>query len=122
MEETAYAEHAKVFKALCDENRLKILSLLRSRRLCACDLLDQVEVSQSGLSYHMKILVDSGIVESQQRGKWTYYNISEEGSLQAIELVSLLTTVEEPYADTDFLDCEQLEPGLDESKIKERVG
>jgi ArsR family transcriptional regulator, arsenate/arsenite/antimonite-responsive transcriptional repressor len=84
--------HAKIFKALCDAKRLKILELLRSGEKCACVLLEQMDCGQSGLSYHMKILVESGIVESRQEGKWTYYKISEKGSDYACNLLKELTT------------------------------
>lgn len=89
---TTYEEQAKVFKAFCDEKRLKILELLRSGEKCACSLLEQVDLGQSGLSYHMKILVESGIVESRQQGKWTHYKISEKGSAYASALLKKLTT------------------------------
>lgn len=89
---TLYEEYAKVFKALCDEKRLRILELLRGGEKCACVLLEQIDLGQSGLSYHMKILVESGIVESRQEGKWTHYKISESGSACAITLLRELTT------------------------------
>lgn len=89
---TIYEEHAKVFKALCDEKRLRILELLRGGEKCACVLLEQLDLGQSGLSYHMKILVESGIVESRQEGKWTHYKISKNGSVHAITLLKELTT------------------------------
>ena len=89
---TVYEKHAKVFKALCDEKRLRILELLRGGEKCACVLLEQLDLGQSGLSYHMKILVESGIVESRQEGKWTHYKISEKGSNYAISLLKELTT------------------------------
>ena len=84
-------EYAKIFKAFCDEKRLQILELLRGDEKCACVLLDQMDLGQSGLSYHMKILVESGVVESRQEGKWTHYKISEKGSADAIALLSKLT-------------------------------
>jgi ArsR family transcriptional regulator len=89
---TDYEEHAKVFKAFCDEKRLRIIELLRGGEKCACVLLDQLDLGQSGLSYHMKILVESGIVESRQEGKWTHYKISERGSADAVVLLKKLTT------------------------------
>lgn len=89
---TLYEEHAKVFKALCDEKRLRILELLRGGEKCACVLLEQLDLGQSGLSYHMKILVESGMVESRQEGKWTHYQISEKGSAYAGHLLKELTT------------------------------
>jgi len=87
-----YEEHARVFRALCDEKRLRILELLRGGEKCACVLLEQLDLGQSGLSYHMKILVESGVVESRQEGKWTHYRISEKGSAHAAELLKELTT------------------------------
>jgi len=87
-----YEKHAKVFKAFCDEKRLRILELLRGGEKCACVLLEQLDLGQSGLSYHMKILVESGIVESRQEGKWTHYKISENGSAYACILLNELTT------------------------------
>lgn len=89
-----HVEHSKVFKALCDEKRLRIMEMLRSGEKCACQLLENIEIGQSSVSYHMKILVESGIVESRQEGKWTHYKISEQGRKEAIELLKKLTTTE----------------------------
>ena len=90
--ENPYEAQAKVFKALCDENRLRILELLRSGEKCACVLQEPLGLGQSQLSYHMKILVESGIVESRQEGKWTHYSLSETGSAKAFDLLKTLTT------------------------------
>jgi ArsR family transcriptional regulator len=90
-----YEEQAKVFKALCDEKRLRILALLRGGEKCACVLIEQLGIGQSAISYHMKILVESGIVDNWQVGKWTHYRISEEGSARAAALLKELTTAEE---------------------------
>ncbi len=81
-----------MFKAFCDEKRLRILELLQGGEKCACVLLEQLDIGQSGLSYHMKILVESGIVESRQEGKWTHYKISAKGSAYAAALLAELTT------------------------------
>ena len=95
-------KNAKVFKALCDPNRLAILELLRSGEKCACVLLEQLELKQSGLSYHMKILCESGIVASRQEGKWTHYRLSGEGRDRAVKLLKELTT---PYAEQQGSGC-----------------
>ena len=79
-----HQEDAKVFKALCDPKRLAILEQLRSGEKCACVLQEPMDLTQSGLSYHMKILCDSGIVVSRQEGKWTHYSISPEGREKAV--------------------------------------
>ncbi|MEF9920430.1 MAG: metalloregulator ArsR/SmtB family transcription factor [Erysipelotrichaceae bacterium] len=88
-------ENAMVFKALCDENRLQILSLLRSGEKCACVLLEHLKISQSTLSHHMQILCDSGIVKMRKQGKWSHYSISVEGSLNAQTLLLNLTKIDE---------------------------
>lgn len=90
--DTTYENQAKVFKAFCDEKRLQILELLRGGEKCACMLLEQLNMPQSSLSYHMKILCESGIVVSRQDGKWTHYRISEAGSSYALDLLKSLTT------------------------------
>ena len=86
-----HTSDAKVFKAFCDVNRLQILELLRSGEKCACVLLEDLNISQSTLSYHMKILCDSGVVVCRSEGKWTYYSISDAGSQYAKKLLQLLT-------------------------------
>lgn len=90
--EKEYAEDAKIFKALCDEKRLKIISLLRSGEKCACVLIDAMGIGQSALSYHMKILCESGIVDSRQEGKWTHYRLSSSGRDHALKRLARIAT------------------------------
>ena len=94
---TVYEERAKVFKALCDERRQRILELLHTGEKCACVLIDEMGMPQSSLSYHMKILCDSGIVTSREEGKWTHYQISQQGSEKAIQLLKEITAVTENH-------------------------
>ena len=89
--EHAYSDDARVFKAFCDENRLQILAMLRTGEKCACMLLENLNIGQSTLSHHMKILCDAGIVEGRAEGKWTHYSISEKGCAYAKELLNTLT-------------------------------
>ena len=84
---------AQVFKALCDENRIRILKLLCGGEKCACKLLQELNISQSTLSHHVKILCDSGIVTGRKEGTWMHYSISSEGAQAAKELLTELTTV-----------------------------
>lgn len=87
-----YSKDAIIFKALCDEKRLAILDLLRSGEKCACMLIDNLKIGQSSLSYHMKILCESGIVDSRQDGKWTHYKLSKIGSDFALKRLAYITT------------------------------
>lgn len=84
---------ALIFKAFCDENRIKILQLLQSGEKCACMLLEEMNITQPTLSHHMKILCDSGIVVGRKEGKWTHYSISREGANYAQACLKTLTTV-----------------------------
>ena len=84
---TAYTEAAKVFKAFCDENRLQKLELLRSGEKCACKLLDDLQITQSTLSHHMKLLCDAGVVRGRKEGKWVHYSIDSAGAERAVELL-----------------------------------
>ena len=82
-----YVENAKVFKAFCDENRLRILQLLRSGEKCACVLLDDLHITQSTLSHHMKILCDAGIVQGRKEGKWVHYSIDSDCADRSVALL-----------------------------------
>ena len=88
--ETIQEKNAKVFKAFCDEKRLRILELLQGGEKCTCKLIEEMDMPQSTLSYHMKVLVESGVVEGRQDGKWTHYHICEEGGLAAMDILKEL--------------------------------
>ena len=79
--------NARIFKALADENRLQILTLLKKGELCACHLLEELNITQPTLSHHMKLLCDSGIVNFRKEGKWMHYSISAEGRDMLIGLI-----------------------------------
>lgn len=74
---------AAVFKALGDENRIRILQILSAGEKCGCRLLEDMNITQPTLSHHMKILCDSGIVNGRKDGKWMYYSVSKEGARAA---------------------------------------
>lgn len=84
---------ALIFKAFCDENRVRILNLLSGGERCACRLLEEMSISQPTLSHHMKILCDSGIVEGHKEGKWMHYRICSEGVQTAMAYMNGLTAM-----------------------------
>lgn len=86
---------ADTFKALSDEKRIDILKLLRNGEQCACVLLEKLNLTQPGLSYHMKILTNSQIVQSRQVGKWTYYKISQKQCSNLANLLLEITQLKE---------------------------
>lgn len=86
-----YKQDVKLFKALSDENRLAILKLLQDGEKCGCILLEALKITQPTLSHHMRILCDSGIVESYKEGKWMHYSLSLEGSKKLQQVVEYYT-------------------------------
>lgn len=80
-------EVAKLFKSFDDERRIHILEMLKEGEKCACNLLEEMQISQPTLSHHMKILCDSGIVNARKEGKWVYYSINKNGIKSSIDLL-----------------------------------
>ncbi|NLO97127.1 MAG: winged helix-turn-helix transcriptional regulator [Peptococcaceae bacterium] len=93
--ENKYENKARVFKALCDPNRLRIIEMLQSGERCACEILEDLQIGQSTLSHHMKILCDSGIVDGRKEGKWMYYSLNKDGCEAAKKLLDEITSQKE---------------------------
>ena len=64
---------ARRFHALGDELRLEILELLRGGERCVCELTAHLDLAQSRLSFHLKVLKDAGLVSHRREGRWSYY-------------------------------------------------
>lgn len=72
-------EEARAFKALGDENRLRIARIVAERgEICACHLLDELDMTQPTLSHHMKLLRDCGVVKARKEGRWMHYSLNRE--------------------------------------------
>ena len=85
-----YEQYALLFKVLSDETRLKIVSMLSKKELCACKILEAFNITQPTLSYHMKMLVDTGLVDAIKNGPWVWYSINEEKKEELLVFVSYL--------------------------------
>lgn len=79
-----------VFKALANENRLRIVEALRGGELCACDLETVLDAPQSTVASHLATLREVGIVATRKDGKWTHYRIADTASLQLLDLAAAL--------------------------------
>ncbi len=73
-------EHYELkFKALSDKKRLHLLNVLcENGPTCVCDLIEQFQMTQSKLSYHLKILLDADLITKETRGTWSYYSLNEK--------------------------------------------
>lgn len=90
-----YANYVPVFKAISDETRLKILDMLSCGGMCACDILEEFSITQPTLSYHMKILSDSGLVNAVRDGSWVRYTLNKENADEAMSFFKEITSDKE---------------------------
>jgi len=74
----ARADTARLFHALSDPTRLRVVELLRHGERCVCDLTEAAEAAQSRLSFHLKVLKDAGLVSDRREGRWIYYEVRPE--------------------------------------------
>ncbi|HWO96847.1 MAG TPA: metalloregulator ArsR/SmtB family transcription factor [Bacillus sp. (in: firmicutes)] len=73
-----FGHYASAFKALADPKRLKLMNELCTRgQVCVCDLCEIMEMPQSKLSYHLKILMDADLITQEKKGKWNYYELNQ---------------------------------------------
>ncbi len=96
-----YSDYAFLFKALSDANRLLILEYLKDGERCACVILEQLHITQSTLSYHMKMLTDSNIVIARREGKWMHYSLHKDKLNEVTEFIKELKS----GVDKDFPNC-----------------
>ncbi|MNC66189.1 Arsenical resistance operon repressor [compost metagenome] len=74
-----FANYEQKFKVLADQKRLAILYEINKRsEVCVCDLEGIVDLPQSKLSYHLKLLLDAGLLKCRKEGRWNYYSINEK--------------------------------------------
>jgi ArsR family transcriptional regulator len=93
--EQDYNRFTALFKALSDDNRLKIIDMLSCGEICACNILDGLEISQSTLSHHMKALEGCALVSSRREGKWTYYTLNGETVKVVLDFIKTITSPKE---------------------------
>jgi ArsR family transcriptional regulator len=82
---------AGALKALADPARLRLLSLIqaqREREACVCHLTEPLGLSQPTVSHHLKVLLQAGLVEREQRGSWAYFRIREQPLAALRELLA----------------------------------
>ena len=95
------------FKALGDENRLKIINMLScGEEICACEILLELEITQPTLSHHMKILCDCSMVIPRKAGKWTYYSLNKATVKELKTFVNIITTKKDYISKTKKGECD----------------
>jgi len=89
-QDSRIADAATLFKALSDETRLRIVrTMARSQQeLCECNIVPLFGLSQSTICYHLKVLREAGIVESEKRGLWTYCRVNPRALMAAVKTLA----------------------------------
>lgn len=87
---TDLARTAQLFHALSDEARLAVLELLGDGEHCVCELTSALDVAQSRLSFHLKVLKDAGLITDRREGRWVYYTLARETFDEALESLTLM--------------------------------
>lgn len=96
-----YELNAKIFKALSDPKRLKIIDMLSCGEKCACDILEYFEFTQPTLSHHMKVLMDCGLINCRKDGLWSNYSLNTNNCNKLVLfLINIIT-------DTDNCICKE---------------
>mgnify|MGYP000877084282 FL=1 len=91
LDEEALSLEVKIFKALSDTNRLKIIKLLKGGELCACELTVALSNSQSTVSHHLSVLKSAGMIKERKEGKWSYFRLSDGAIIELLNQAQLLT-------------------------------
>lgn len=104
--ENKYDINSKIFKALGDTNRLKIIDMLSCGEKCACELLEYFDFTQPTLSHHIKVLSDCGLINSRKDGTWNYYSLNLTNSNQLVLfLMNIITCTEDCICNEKQNEC-----------------
>jgi ArsR family transcriptional regulator len=87
LDEAGLESEARIFQAMADPCRLKILSLLREGELCACEIEVGVDRPQSSTSHHLSILKEAGLIRERKDGRWSKFRLSEGAIIEILNLI-----------------------------------
>lgn len=84
---------AKIFKALSDETRLKVIKLLEKGELCVCEIVEALNMIQPKVSFHLSVLKDAGLVKMRREGKWIIYSLDDADLFKRFLIFSVLEKI-----------------------------
>ncbi|MDH5462166.1 MAG: metalloregulator ArsR/SmtB family transcription factor, partial [Candidatus Bathyarchaeota archaeon] len=87
MDEDTIETQSRLFRALADKTRLRILMLLEIREMCVCEIMVALDLTQPTASHHLGILETVGLVKDRREGKWVFYGLKDK---RAIKLMKTL--------------------------------
>jgi ArsR family transcriptional regulator, arsenate/arsenite/antimonite-responsive transcriptional repressor len=92
----------KVFKALSEETRLRIIKLLDQGELCVCDIVAALGMSQPKVSFHLNVLKEAGLVSDRRQGKWTHYRVAVSDMFRRMLLLSVAEKMDKQIMAADL--------------------
>ncbi len=95
-------EMVKVFKALSDETRLRIIKLLEHGELCVCDIVAAFDASQPKVSFHLAALKRAGLVKDRKEGKWMHYRIDDADLFKRLLVLSVVEKIPDKTLEKDL--------------------
>lgn len=84
------ARAAELFHALADQIRVDVVTLLLDGERCVCELMTDLDLAQSRLSWHLKTLSDAGIITGRREGRWNYYSLNADVLAEARAMLEML--------------------------------
>lgn len=107
-----------IFKALSEETRLRIITLLERGELCVCDLVAALNMSQPKVSFHLNVLKEAGLLKDRRQGRWTHYCIDDSDFFRRYLLMSVLERI--PQEDLTA-DRKRLEEFMQDKPVRDNV-
>ncbi|NWF52249.1 MAG: metalloregulator ArsR/SmtB family transcription factor [Nitrospirae bacterium] len=111
-------ELLKIFKALSDETRMRILKLLEHGELCVCDIVAALDMIQPKVSFHLNVLREAGLIKDRKRGKWINYSLDESDMFRRFLILSIIERISENLIQKDRI---RLEKFLKNKKTKTNI-
>jgi len=111
----------RLFKALSDETRLRIINLLLERECCVCEVMQATKISQTRASRGLTTLYNTGILKARRDGLWVLYSIDEEGMEKSYDCLPKLIRSALKGDELADLDRERLKGAVRESPCVERA-
>ncbi len=86
--EDTVADQTAVFKALANEDRLRVLNALRESERCVCELQVVLDAPQSTVATHLQTLREAGLVRARKKGRWSYYRVADTAAFDLLDLAA----------------------------------
>lgn len=84
----------QIFKALSDETRLKILSLMKEGEICVCDIAGTLNMTQPNISFHLSMLKEAGLIKDRKDGRWVHYSLNDSDMFKRFLLLGIFEKLE----------------------------